>query len=112
MATRGRTALWVGLAGMALTGHGAPAASAAKPSDPAKGKELFVSASCGACHALADAGATGDAGPPLDGNATLTPALIIDRVANGQNGMPPFSSQLSDSEIADIAAYVMKARSK
>ena len=30
------------------------------------GKEIFTAAGCGSCHALADAGTSGDAGPSLD----------------------------------------------
>ena len=80
--------------------------------DPERGGKLFVSTSCGSCHTLAAAGAMGQVGPTLDANPNLTHALVVDRVANGQAEMPPFGDQLSAQEIADIAAYVMKASAK
>lgn len=71
------------------------------------GRTLFADAGCGACHSLADAKAEGTIGPSLDGNNSLTEALIVSRVTDGAGPMPPFSGQLSESEIADVAAYVM-----
>ena len=32
--------------------------------------------------------------------------LVLDRVTNGQGGMPSFSSTLSEQQIADVSAYV------
>ena len=74
--------------------------------DPAAGKEVFLGApACGGCHTLADAGATGTVGPNLD-DAQPDAELVVDRVTNGQGGMPSFSSTLSEQQIADVAAYV------
>ena len=74
--------------------------------DPAAGKEVFLGApACGGCHTLADAGATGAVGPNLD-EAQPSAELVVDRVTNGQGGMPSFSSTLSEQQIADVAAYV------
>ena len=69
---------------------------------------MFASAGCGACHTLADAGATGTVGPDLDA-ATPSAALVADRVRNGQGAMPSFAGQLDDDEIAAVAAYVAGA---
>jgi cytochrome c6 len=33
---------------------------------------------------------------------------IISQVTNGKNAMPAFGGRLSDEEIADVAAYVIK----
>src|SRR5690348_2257528 len=50
----------------------APATTAATPTtasaagDAAKGKTVFASAGCGACHAFKPAGATATIGPDLD----------------------------------------------
>lgn len=76
--------------------------------DPAAGKKIFASAGCVGCHTLADAGATGSAGPNLD---QVKPALdlIVDRVTNGLGAMPPFKGQLDEQQIADVAAYVYDA---
>jgi mono/diheme cytochrome c family protein len=74
--------------------------------DPVAGKEVFLGASgCASCHTLSDAGATGAIGPNLD--ATMPSAdLVIERVTNGQGGMPSFADSLSEEQIQDVAAYV------
>jgi mono/diheme cytochrome c family protein len=73
--------------------------------DAAAGKILFSSKGCNACHTLKAAGATGTVGPNLD-EAKPDEALIVDRVTNGKGAMPPFGSQLSKQQIADLAAFV------
>jgi cytochrome c553 len=74
--------------------------------DPAAGKEIFLGASaCGGCHTLADAGTTGTVGPNLD-ESQPSYELALDRITNGQGGMPAFSSSLTEQQIADVAAYV------
>ena len=90
----------------------APAAAGDSAAKAAKGKALFADYGCGACHSLADADATGRVGPSFDGDSNLTEAFIVNRVSNGQGGMPAFSGQLSEEEIADVAAYVNHAASK
>ena len=78
--------------------------------DPAAGKQVFETAGCKSCHTLKDAGATGNVGPNLD-QAKPPLDLVIDRVTNGKGVMPSFSSQLSEKQIADVAAYVVQATS-
>jgi mono/diheme cytochrome c family protein len=74
--------------------------------DPVAGKEVFVGVGgCGSCHALADAGTSGTIGPNLD-DAAPSFELAVDRVTNGQGAMPSFSGQLTEQQIADVAAYV------
>ncbi|HKX47712.1 MAG TPA: c-type cytochrome [Gaiellaceae bacterium] len=74
--------------------------------DPVAGKEVFLGASaCGGCHTLADAGSSGTVGPNLD-ESMPDYELALDRVTNGQGGMPSFSSTLTEQQIADVAAYV------
>ncbi len=82
------------------TGGGAAAG------DPTKGEAVFASSGCGSCHVLAAAGATGTAGPSLDGNANLSQDLVVTRVTDGIGAMPPFEEQLSEQQIQDVAAYV------
>jgi len=76
--------------------------------DPAAGKKIFVSAGCVSCHTLKDAGATGTVGPNLD-QAKPDYRLATARVTNGKGAMPSFKGQLTDQEIANVAAYVVKA---
>jgi mono/diheme cytochrome c family protein len=83
---------------------------AAPAGDPAAGKEVFASAGCVSCHTLADAGATGAVGPNLD-EAKPPYERVVDRVTNGKGVMPPFAGQLSEEQIADVAAYVTQATS-
>lgn len=78
--------------------------------DPAAGKEIFASAGCGSCHKLADAGTSGTIGPNLD-ESKPSLEVAIDRVTNGKSPMPAFKDQLSEQEIADVAAYVLQATS-
>jgi mono/diheme cytochrome c family protein len=74
--------------------------------DPVAGKEVFVGAGgCGSCHTFADAGASGSIGPNLD-DAQPSFELAVDRVTNGQGAMPSFEGQLTEQQIADVAAYV------
>ena len=85
--------------------------SSSTPTDAAavaRGKEVFVTAGCGTCHTLADAGATGAVGPSLDASAPSA-ELVAQRVRNGQGAMPAFAGTLSDAEIEAVAAYVASA---
>lgn len=106
----------------------APSAAAAPPPAPApapeaaaelaglsaadteEGRSLFNAFSCGACHVLADAGATGQVGPALDGNAALTRDYVIDIVTNGRGAMPGFGGQMTEEEIALLASYIIQVR--
>jgi mono/diheme cytochrome c family protein len=76
--------------------------------DPTAGKAVFMSAGCVGCHTLADAGATGTVGPNLD-DAKPDTELVVTRVTKGMGAMPPFAGQLTDQQIADVAAYVTQA---
>jgi mono/diheme cytochrome c family protein len=81
------------------------------PPDAKDGKAIFASAGCGSCHTLADAGSKGAVGPNLD-QAKPTKALAVDRVTNGQGGMPSFKDQLSAEQIEAVATYVSSAAGK
>ena len=48
---------------------------------------------------------SGAVGPNLD-ESMPDNELVLDRVTNGQGGMPSFSSTLTEQQIADVAAYV------
>jgi mono/diheme cytochrome c family protein len=74
--------------------------------DPAKGKPIFASASCGGCHTLAAAHSTGTVGPNLD---ELKPdyRTVTSQVTNGGSAMPAFKSRLTPQQIADVSAYVV-----
>jgi len=79
-----------------------------KHGDPTAGKQVFLTAGCAGCHTLKDAGATGTVGPNLD---QVQPPLsrVVPQVINGGPVMPPFKGKLTPKQIADVAAYVVKA---
>ena len=79
-----------------------------KNGDAVAGKAVFLSAGCVGCHTLADANAHGTVGPNLD---QVKPSLstAVARVTLGKNAMPSFKGQLTDKQIADVTAYVVKA---
>ena len=52
----------------------------------------------------------GNVGPNLD-DSSIDFAGAVQQITNGGGGMPPFSGQLSEDEIANVAAYVTTARS-
>jgi len=79
-----------------------------KNGDATAGNQVFATAGCKSCHTLKDAGATGTVGPNLD-QAKPPLSLVVTRVTKGAGAMPPFKGQLSDKQIADVAAYVVKA---
>jgi sulfite dehydrogenase len=86
---------------------GAPAAA----SSASDGKKLFLEGttpSCATCHALKDAGATGNVGPDLD---ALRPDAerVARAVKEGFEAMPPFGHVLSDAQIRTLSQYVAKA---
>jgi cbb3-type cytochrome c oxidase subunit III len=71
------------------------------------GKDIFT-ANCGSCHTLADAGTNGKVGPVLD-QAKPALSLAVLRLTHGQGAMPNFTGTLTKKQIADVAAYVVKA---
>jgi mono/diheme cytochrome c family protein len=87
----------------------APAPSGAA-GDAEAGARIFASAGCESCHTLAAAGSTGNVGPNLD-DAKPPFDLVVERVTNGSPPMPSFRDQLSEQEIADVAAYVVESTS-
>ena len=89
---------------LALTGCDAGTGGYVDEGSQGAGKQLFQQA-CGSCHTLADAGTSGTVGPNLD-EAQPDEALVVERVTNGQGVMPSFADQLSEQQIADVAAYV------
>lgn len=90
---------------------GPTAPTTTQPASSEEGADVFASAGCGGCHTLAAAGAAGTVGPSLD-QTQLTTAQIAEVVANGRGtGMPAFSDQLDETEIAAVAEYVSEAKS-
>jgi cytochrome c6 len=73
-----------------------------------EGKKIYAANGCGSCHALEDAGSTGEVGPNLD-ESKPDLQLAIDRVTNGSGQMPPFKDELTEQQIVDVATYVVEA---
>jgi mono/diheme cytochrome c family protein len=86
-----------------------PATPASKlKGDAAAGKQVFLTAGCTGCHTLAAANATGTVGPNLD-QVKPDYLLVTARVTLGKGAMPSFKGRLSDQQIADVAAFVVKS---
>jgi mono/diheme cytochrome c family protein len=76
--------------------------------DPTAGAKIFQSAGCTGCHTLAAAHSTGTVGPNLD-QAKPDYRKATARVTLGKGVMPSFKGKLTDQEIANVAAYVVKS---
>lgn len=120
-------AVYAGASGQAaLAKAPAPEPSAAAASGPytysaSEGKSLFDS-TCAACHQATGEGVPGTF-PPLKGNAAVNAAdakTQIETILDGRQGtviggqkysgvMPPFGSQLSDVQVANVANYERSA---
>jgi mono/diheme cytochrome c family protein len=87
-----------------------PPAPGGAAGDAEAGSEVFASAGCGSCHTLAAAGSNGNVGPNLD-EAKPPLELVVERVTNGKPPMPSFRDQLTEQQIADVAAYVVASTS-
>ena len=73
--------------------------------DAAAGEEVYASAGCGSCHTYEAAGSSGTAGPNLDDSGVDYDGAH-QQITSGGGGMPAFKDQLSEQEIADVAAFV------
>ena len=70
------------------------------------GKDVFLNkAVCSTCHALADAGSTGQIGPNLN-EIKPDKMRLINVVTNGIGVMPAYEGQLTKEEIEAVAHYV------
>lgn len=94
----------VGVLGLMVSGAASVAASAAETAPD--GATMFAE-NCAACHQATGKGVAG-AFPALDGDPFVAgPDDIIARtVLNGRGGMPAFSEDLSDAQIAAALTYV------
>ena len=98
-------------ASLAMAQDAAPAASPPLTAEQVtKAREIFNNFSCGACHSLVEAGASGQIGPAFDGATTLDHDYIVNRVTNGQGAMPSFGGQISDEDIDLLATYIMQVK--
>jgi mono/diheme cytochrome c family protein len=82
--------------------------AALKGGDPVAGKKFFQTGPCASCHTLADAGTHGTIGPNLTG-LKVPLSLVADRLLNGKGAMPSFKGTYTDQQLANVAAYVVKA---
>jgi alcohol dehydrogenase (cytochrome c) len=74
--------------------------------DPNAGKQVFA-ANCVSCHGATGHG--GNGGPDLTSiPSAKNQSRVLAQVENGGGGMPPFKGQLTQKQITDVAAYVLK----
>ena len=108
-----------GVAALLLFAGGGPAhpSSSFATGDPAHGAVVWVDAGCGACHAFAEAGSTGQ---PTSGAPNLDRWLVPDatrlglpvdvfvyrRVFYGGRGMSAFGATLSAQDLDDLVSFV------
>lgn len=92
---------------VAVSGCGGGGTSSV-PKNASPGQVVYAQASCGSCHTLEAAGSSGTIGPDLDGKH-LSAATVESYVRSGGGGMPSFSSQLSDTQIQQVATFVAGA---
>ncbi|MFU8865835.1 MAG: c-type cytochrome [Rhodobacterales bacterium] len=71
------------------------------------GRDLFLNSqpACGICHELAEAGTDGTIAPNLD-RLQPTEAEVRAALSEGPGAMPNYSEILTETEIAELAAYV------
>jgi cytochrome c553 len=100
--TGGETSTGEAETGETTTGGGSGA-------DLAAGKSAFT-ATCGGCHALKDAGTSGNVGPDLDSLAPLTAETVASQIENGGGAMP--AKLLTGQDAANVAAYVASVAGK
>jgi len=93
--------------------------------NPARGKQVFVSTGCGACHTFTPAATTGKVGPNLDNLAAaaqranqgtleqFTRASIVDPGAYIAPGFPAgvmpttYGQQLKPQQLSDVVAFLV-----
>jgi len=74
--------------------------------DPAAGRSVFAD-NCSVCHG--ESGTGGNGGPDLTSIPSARQVSeVVRQVTNGGGGMPAFRGQLSDQQIADVAAFVTR----
>ena len=143
-ATRSAAALLLALAALAAgcggDGGNEPAetkATEAAAGDPARGKEIYLTRGCGACHTFKPAGSTRNVGPNLDRAAELydaafmreslvDPKAFIEKGESGSIGgkepygtrMPAYGPDedppqtLTEQELADLVAFLLIGKEK
>lgn len=76
------------------------------PGNAAAGRRIYAN-DCSICHGAAGTG--GNGGPNLTTIATAKDSAIVRKqVTNGGGAMPPFNAVLTEQQIADVSAYVIK----
>jgi mono/diheme cytochrome c family protein len=73
----------------------------------ASGRDVYESASCGACHTFAPAHSSGKAGPSLD-DAHISRAQALRIVRDGNGAMPAFAGQLTEAQITAVVDFVLR----
>jgi mono/diheme cytochrome c family protein len=100
-----RAQLACALAATALAAAGCGSSAARHAGDHA-GRRVFLSAGCGACHALKAAGTQGGVGPDLDSSERLSRAVIRRQITLGIGGMPSYAGRLTPSQMDAVARFV------
>jgi len=100
-----------------------PASQPSKPASAPSGKSVFADSGCGACHTLADAGASGKVGPDLDKvlkgkSATFIRQSIVEPDAVIAKGYPAhvmptgFGDRLGKAKLDALVRYLESTAAK
>ena len=95
------------VAAAAISAHGADA----DPKKMALGRQIFTKVAepqCGVCHALQDAGTTGEIGAKLE-EIKPDASRVVEAVRNGLGVMPAYGGRLTEEQIQAVAYYVSRA---
>jgi cytochrome c553 len=77
--------------------------------DPEAGAAVFEANDCGNCHTYEPAGTSGTIGPNLD-DSDVDFEGAVQQITDGGGGMPAYGGQLSEDDIANVAAFVTQSR--
>ena len=102
-----RAHIWLAAPALAAVTVAGVSAAPSRGPDLKQGKILFVAA-CGGCHTLKAAGTRGTTGPNL-AEEPKSFGGIVEQITFGGEGMPALGQGLSRLQVANIAAYVVKA---
>ena len=109
-----------------LTGEDKGALATAGLAGATDGKQIFTAAGCGGCHALGDAGSSGNIGPPLDDLAKTASQrgkgapdkYVTDAIVNPNAQIAPgfspgvmpqnYGDQLTPEQVKALSDYLLK----
>src|SRR5437588_7860545 len=110
MSRSGRWAIAGSLAAMvAVSGCGGGHGDRRESALYREGRQVFATAGCGHCHALAAAHARGGVGPDFDTSERLSRVQIRDQLDLGVAGMPSYRGRLTARQEDAVTEFLYEA---